>query len=125
MVNYPTGDFLIRLKNAALAYKKEISYPATKLVIAVAKVLEKENMLVDVEVKDGILTTKLAYKSKKPVLMDVRLVSKLGLRIYQSTDEIRKHRGASFYIISTSKGVISSKEVGKVGASGEVIAEIW
>jgi len=115
---------LISLKNMARAMKKEVVTDATSLKVAVAKALKEEKFLDDVTVKDGKLTVLLTYRSKEPVLMDVKLVSKPGLRIYMSVDELAKIRRPSIFIISTPKGVMSTKKALKLGTAGEVIAEI-
>lgn len=125
ITNYPIGDFLIRLKNASMAGHKTVVLQNSKLIESVAKVLKKEGFLSDVKVENGDITVQLAYKSKKPVLMNIKLISKVGLRIYQNLDEVKSHRGASILILSTSKGILSSLEAIKVGAGGEVIAEVW
>ena len=125
MVNYPIGDFLIRIKNAAIAGGKEVEFPSTNLVVSVAKVLEKSGYLSSVSNTKGILKVNLAIKSKRPILMDIKLVSKPGLRIYKNLDELKKKKGASTYIISTPKGVVITKEAIKLGMGGEVIAEVW
>jgi small subunit ribosomal protein S8 len=125
LTNYPVGDFLIRIKNAALAYRREVACPSTKLIVAVAEVLKRSGYLSEVEVKEGEIKVSLAYKSKKPIIMDLKLISKLGLRNYMSVDDLRAKRGASIYVISTPLGVLSSKEAIKQNVGGEVIAEVW
>lgn len=125
MVNYPIGDFLIRLKNAGMANRGEVMTQSTKLIRAVAEVLKREGFLSEIEESKGVLKVKLAYKSKQPVLMDIKLISKLGLRVYMSVDKIKAKKGSSLYIISTPHGVLSSKEAIKKQAGGEVIAEIY
>lgn len=125
MTNYPAGDFLIRIKNAAMAGGREVEFPSGKLVLAVAKVLEKAGYVSSVGSAKGKLKISLAIKSKRPILMDIKLVSKPGLRVYKSVDDLKKKRGASTYIISTPKGIVVSKEAIKLGMGGEVIAEVW
>lgn len=124
-VNYPIGDFLIRIKNAALAKQRYIEVPRTKLSLSVARLLAKEGLLEDVSAKSGLIKARLAYKNKEPRLLDLKLVSKPGLRIYKTVDELKKVKGASFLIISTSKGIFSSREAIKKNLGGEAIAEIW
>lgn len=125
MTNYPIGDFLIRVKNAAMAGGKDVEFEANKLVEAVAKVLVKSGHLGSVTNTKGTLTVKLAIKRKEPVILDIKLVSKPGLRVYKNLDELKDKKGASTYVISTPKGVMSTKEAIKLGTGGEVIAEIW
>lgn len=123
--NYPLGDFLIRLKNASLANRNEIITPKTKLIVAVARVLLEAGYLRDVKVDKNDLIVNLAIKSKKPVLANVKLVSKLGLRIYQNSSKLAGHRGSSILLISTPKGIMTSNQAIKQNTGGEVIAEIW
>ena len=78
VVNYPVGDFLIRIKNAALAGKREIDVSETKLIKAVADVLKKEGYLEKVTEKQGKLNIRLAFRRKEPVLFKLKLVSKPG-----------------------------------------------
>ncbi|MFZ5932970.1 MAG: 30S ribosomal protein S8 [Patescibacteria group bacterium] len=125
MTNYPVGDFLIRLNNSALAGVKEVVVPATKLVKETAQTLKKAGYLTTVEDKKGMLTVSLAFKNKKPVIMKIKLVSKPGLRIYLGRSEIEAKKGASTYLVSTSQGIMLSKEAIKSNLGGEVLAEIW
>ena len=125
MTNYPIGDFLIRVKNAGMAGGKDVEFPSNKLVVAVAKVLEKAGYLGSVTNTKGTLKVSLAIRRKEPVLMDIKLVSKPGLRVYKDLDALKDKKGASIYVISTPKGVMTTKEAIKAGTGGEVIAEIW
>lgn len=125
VLNYPIGDFFIRLKNAGMAGRKEIVVPQTNLIKAVAQVLKDEGFIDKIESADGNLTVSLKYKSKSPVLMDISLKSKPGLRIYMDVDEIKAQRGGSILIVSTSKGIMSSKKAVTQSVGGEVLAEIW
>jgi len=124
-INYPVGDYLIRLKNAALSGKHEVSVSKTKLIETISDVLKKEGLIDEAKVKSGILTSRLTFRSKRPVLIDLRLVSKPGMRVYKSVDELEKIKSPSFLILSTPKGIMSSKEAIKKRLGGEVIVEIW
>ena len=124
-INYPVGDFLIRVKNAALARGHQIIVPGTKSIERVAKCMEKMGYLGEVVKKDKEISAKLAYRAKEPVLINLKLVSKPGLRVYMSVDELSKIKRPSQFIISTSKGIVTTKEAKKLSVGGEVIAEIW
>ncbi|KKS81021.1 MAG: 30S ribosomal protein S8 [Candidatus Woesebacteria bacterium GW2011_GWC1_43_10b] len=124
IVNYPVGDFFIRIKNAARAGHKEVVLPSTKFIKEIAKTLKKEGFLDSVSQDKGNLKISLAYRKKEPIIMDIKLISKPGLRRYVSADEISKRRGASILILSTSKGVLSSQDALKARVGGEVIAEV-
>jgi small subunit ribosomal protein S8 len=122
--NYPVGDFLIKLKNVSMAGNKEVRVVASGKILAVAEALKKLGFLDGVKKdKDGIAVS-LAFKNKKPLLMDVKLMSKPGLRIYMGVDEIEKKKGPSIYLITSPNGIISSRQAIKTRTGGEVIAEI-
>lgn len=123
-INYPIGDFLIRIKNASLAGRKTVDFPATKFTVSVAKSLVKEGYLDDVQVDKGVLKTSLSYRKKEPVITGIKLVSKPGLRIYIKVEDLEKWKSPSILILSTPKGVMSSREAIKKRFGGEVIAEI-
>lgn len=123
--NYPLGDFLIKIKNAAMAGKRELTFKSTSLIESVANVLKQEKYVDEIEKRNGDLNIKLAYHSKKPVLMDIKLVSKPGLRVYAGVDEIQKRRSPSIWIVSTSKGVMPQRQAIKAGLGGEVLAEVF
>jgi len=80
--NYPVGDFLIRIKNAAQAKNREVADSLTGKKLAIAKALEAADFIEDVKSKDGVLSLSLKFSHKSPVLMDLRLVSKPGRRVY-------------------------------------------
>jgi small subunit ribosomal protein S8 len=124
-INYPLGDFLIRIKNAMLARQKEVKVSSSKLVVAVAKAMKKQGFLDSVEEKKGVLKVSLTYRKKVPVILDLRLISKPGLRVYKGVDELEKERGASIFFLSTPKGIMISTEAIRKRLGGEVIVEVW
>ncbi len=124
-INYSIGDFLVRIKNAALAGRKEMEVDNTKLIESIAKVLKKEGILTEIKKKEGKLLVKLAYRKKEPILMDLKIVSRPGLRIYMGVDELSAIRGPSYFVLSTPKGMKTSRDAIKERIGGEVIVEIW
>ena len=125
MVNFPLGDFLIKLKNAALSGKDFVESRDTKLISAVCEVLKKEGYLTQIDKNEGKIKVVFAKAFKSPVLLDVKLVSKPGLRIYLKHDDVTRKTGPEIYILSTPAGVMSSKQAVKTGVGGELIAKIW
>ena len=123
-MNYPVGDFLIQIKNASLAKKREVVVRNTKLIKAVADVLKDLGYLSEVKLSSGELTVEIAYHRKEPLIDQVRLISKPGLRIYKGVEDLEKQKGPSVFIISNTKGVVSSRQVIKKRLGGEVIAEV-
>ena len=122
--NYPIGDFLIRLKNISLTNRKSLEVNSSKLIKTTARLLQKEGYLEDVTETNGKLTLSLKFHKKNPILVDVKLISKPGLRVYMGREDLAAIKGPSFFIISTSKGLMTTREALKKGLGGEVIAEI-
>ena len=122
--NYPVGEFLISLKNASMAKNKTVSIKANKEIVAIAEALKKLGYLDEVKKDKLMLNVSLAFRFKKPALINLKLVSKPGLRIYMGVDEIEKKKGPSTYLISSPKGIISTRDAVKTRTGGEVIAEI-
>jgi len=124
-------DFIIRVKNATLARRKEVILPYTNLSKEVAKVLVKEGFLESVkeETAKGRKNLKVIVKYEKrfPVLTGVDIISKPSLRVYKDADgifEIEK-RGKKTVIVSTNQGVMTGKQARSKGIGGEVIFSIW
>ena len=124
-MNFPVGDFLTRVKNAAMAGNKKVRMPYTKQVVAIAATLKKSGFLDEVKNENGTIEVSMTFKDKRPLLMDIKLISKPGRRIYMEVSEIGNKRGPSSYLISTPKGVLMSKDAIKQNMGGEIIAEIW
>ena len=95
----------------------------SKLIKQVADVLKDEGFLESVS-DDNLIASVLAYRRKEPVLMDIKLVSKPGLRIYMGVDELQSRKGPSILIVSTPKGILTSKKAIKARVGGEVICEV-
>ena len=123
----PIADMLTRIRNGQTANKSSVRMPASKKKLAIAKVLKDEGYIadfseVDFNDKPG-LEVVLKYFQGAPVIEFVKRVSRPGLRIYKSRDELPKVRGGlGIAIVSTSKGVMTDREARKQGHGGEVIA---
>lgn len=116
---------MIRIKNVAMAKNKEVSVKSTKHIVAVAEALKKMGFVDTVKDEKGVLTITLTFKNKKPRIMDIKLISKPGLRVYMSVDELEGKKSPSILLVSTPKGVVSSLTAIKNRVGGEVIAEIY
>jgi small subunit ribosomal protein S8 len=122
----PIADMLTRVRNGQKARKVSVSMPSSNAKVAVAKVLKDEGYVTDYSVAaDGaknVLTIELKYFEGKAVIEQVRRVSKPGLRIYRSMDELPKVLGGlGVAIVSTSAGVMSDKQAREKGIGGEVL----
>src|SRR4030043_1466050 len=122
--NYPVGDFLIRVKNAVLAKRKIVDFPSNKFVVSVVKSLIKEGYLQEIQVNQKLLKVSLSYRKKEPVITNIKLVSKPGLRVYIKIEDLQKIKSPSIFILSTPGGIMSSREAIKKKLGGGVIAEI-
>ena len=123
VTNYSIGDFLIKIKNASMAKNKELTVTSNKQIEAIALGLKKLGYLDSVTKEKSLIKLVLTFKNKRPLLTDLKLVSKPGLRIYMGVTEIEKKKGPSTYLISTPIGIIASRQAIKERVGGEVIAE--
>ena len=126
----PIADMLTRIRNAKLVGKTTVAMPGSKLKAAIAKVLKDEGYIDNFEVQNiennkKSLVLTLKYYAGSPVIEKIERVSRPGLRIYKSCDEIpRVMNGLGVAIISTPKGVMTDRKAreGKVG--GEVLCYV-
>ena len=125
----PIADMLTRIRNGQAASKAVVRIPASKQKTAVAQVLKDEGYITDfgpaeMNGKPAIEVT-LKYFQGQPVIDYIKRVSRPGLRIYKSREELPKVRGGlGIAIVSTSKGVMTDREARKQGHGGEVIAYV-
>ena len=126
------ADMLTRIRNANSAKHDSVDIPASNMKKAIAQILVDEGYVKSFQViedgKQGIIRVVLKYQgpSKSPVLMGLRRVSKPGLRIYSSSEDMPKVlRGIGTAIVSTSKGVMTDKRARKEHVGGEVLAFVW
>ena len=128
----PIADMLTRIRNASNAKHKHVDVPSSRMKLAIADILTKEGYVRGYEVlADGVkktmrITLKYSSDKNQKVITGVTRISKPGLRVYATCDEMPKVlNGLGTAIISTNKGVITDKEARRQGVGGEVIAFIW
>ena len=98
----------------------------SKVGIAILRVLEKEGYVTKIDEKEGELSVHLAYKRRKPVLSEVKIWSRPGVRVYRRKNEFpRPLGGLGIAIISTSKGIMTGRAASEQGFGGELLAEVW
>ena len=126
------ADMLTRIRNANSAKHDSVDIPASSMKKAIAQILVDEGYVKSYQLnedgKQGTIHVVLKYQgsSKTPVLMGLRRVSKPGLRIYSSSEDMPKvMRGIGTAIVSTSKGVMTDKQARQENVGGEVLAFIW
>jgi len=117
------ADMLTRIRNAQLARKQTVAMPVSKLKTAIANVLMSEGYIASVESEGLSLTLGLKYYEGKPVIEQIKRVSRPGLRIYKSKDELAPvKQGLGVLIVSTNKGIMTDRAARAAGVGGEVIA---
>ena len=127
----PIADMLTRIRNANTSKHKTVDIPASKMKTGIAEILFKEGYIKAYEeIKDenqGIIRVTLKYDEKgKRVIDGLRRISKPGLRVYASKEELPKVlNGLGIAIISTSQGLKTDKEARQLGVGGEVLAYVW
>ena len=126
----PIADMLTRIRNAQQANKAEVSMPSSNAKVSIAKVLEEEGYIngFDVASSDNnksILTITLKYFEGKPVISQIDRVSRPGLRVYKSANDLPQIIGGlGVAIVSTSNGVMADRKARALGQGGEVLCAV-
>ena len=127
----PIADLLTRIRNANSARHETVEVPASNMKKSIVEILFEEGYIKKYEViedgRQGIIKIWLKYgEGKKQVIEGLKRVSKPGLRVYVSRDELpRVLKGLGIAIISTSKGVMTDKRARRENVGGEVLAFVW
>jgi small subunit ribosomal protein S8 len=126
MVNDCLSDFVARVKNGYRAGRETIDVPNIKVVTAVAETMVKAGYLKKVEKGEKALKLTLKYENKEPVLMGIKRVSTPGSRVYSHISDVKPvWGGLGISILSTPKGILTSREARKLNVGGEIICQIW
>ncbi|EKQ5873313.1 30S ribosomal protein S8 [Pseudomonas aeruginosa] len=125
----PLADMLTRIRNAQMAEKTVVSMPSSKLKAAVAKVLKDEGYIADFQISSEVkpqLSIELKYFEGKPVIEEVKRISRPGLHQYKSVEQLPKVRGGlGVSIVSTNKGVMTDRAARAAGVGGEVLCTVF
>ena len=127
----PIADMLTRIRNASSAKHETVDVPASNMKKEIAEILLNEGYIKNYQVIEGntqgVIRITLKYGANKTkVISGIKRVSKPGLRIYASKEELPKVlRGMGIAIISTSKGIMTDKEARRQNVGGEVLAFVW
>ena len=129
MITDPISDFLVRLQNASMARKPQVSMPFSQMKRAIADVLAREGYVAGVEAKSksgGALTLSLVYKDGRPAIQGAKRISKPSRRMYIGVRDVRPvKRGHGLLVLSTPAGIVTGKEARAKRVGGEVLFEIW
>ena len=127
----PIADMLTRIRNGVVAKHDSVNVPASKVKMAIARVLTEEGFIRDFDVMDDgprrTMRVHLLYTGKKEsILSGIRRVSKPGLRVYVQKREIpRVYGGLGIAILSTPQGVMTGQQARRREIGGEVLCYVW
>lgn len=130
-VSDTVGDLLSRIRNASRALKDEVAVPHSKLLEQMSRILKREGYIEDYRVEQGnycrVLVVRLKYTNdRKQVITGIRRMSKPGRREYAPSTRLpRVLGGLGIAILSTSRGIMTSKEASGHGVGGEVLCYVW
>jgi len=133
-MNDPISDLITRIKNAQMVSRDQVLIPFSKMKFAIANSLKAGGYLEEVERKNKkdkkteheYLLLTLKYQDGEGAIQGMKIISKPSRRLYIKAEEIRPvHSGFGLAIISTSKGIMNSKEAWKQRLGGEILFEVW
>jgi small subunit ribosomal protein S8 len=122
---------LTRIRNANMARHDFVLIPASKMKLAITKILKIEGFISDYEVLRGkshrVIKVHLKYNEQnRPVISGLERISKPGLRVYTGRGEIpRVYGGLGIAILSTPDGVITGQQAWRKGIGGELLCYVW
>ena len=130
--NDPIADMLTRIRNANTAKHDTVDVPVSKMKLAIADILvdegyvEKYDLVDNGNFKDIRITLKYGKDKNDKIIAGIKRISKPGLRVYASREELPKVLGGlGIAIISTNKGVMTDKKARELNVGGEVLAFVW
>jgi small subunit ribosomal protein S8 len=126
------SDMLTRIRNANMVKHQIVQIPVTKISVAIANILKEEGFIDNFENYQEdkreylLLSLKYTGKSRKPVISNIKRISKPGLRVYSKSEDLpRVLDNLGIAIMSTSKGVMTNLKAKELGIGGEVLCYIW
>ena len=130
MVVTDSIDMLTRIRNASSAHKETVDVPASRVKQAIANILLDEGYIKKVELLSedvqGTIRLTLKYQDKSPVIAGIKRISRPGLKVYASCDQLpRVLGGLGIAIVSTSQGIMTATQARAKHIGGEVMAYVW
>ncbi|CAN5713860.1 30S ribosomal protein S8 [soil metagenome] len=127
----PIADMLTRIRNAGMANNESTSMPASRMLVSIAEILQREGYVAGYNVREGkpydTLTVFLKYDpDRSHAIRELKRISKPGLRVYVGRDEIpRVKNGLGISILTTSQGVMSGSEARRIRLGGEILCTVF
>jgi small subunit ribosomal protein S8 len=130
MMTDPISDMLTRIRNAAMVKSKVVEMPLSRMKFAIAKILESEGFISNVETVDRagrpMLSLTIRYEDGTAKVSSLKRISKPGRRVYIKADELKTIRsGYGIAILSTPNGLMTGSEAHKRRLGGELICEVY
>lgn len=134
MLSDPIADMLTRIRNAIMAGHATVAIPHSKMKMAIAQILKEEGYIEDVTLEEAkpapVMVIKLKYwgsrRERRPVITNLKRVSKPGRRVYVGKDEIPwVLSGLGIAILTTPKGIMTGQQAHRLGVGGEVLCYVW
>src|SRR5277367_1829806 len=129
----PISDLLSRIRNSNARLKDRVDVPFSKLKLEIVRILKEEGFIANFKSlynqggKSGTIRVFLKYSpTKESVIRGIKRVSKPGLRVYRSYQELPRVRGGfAVTILSTSQGVMTDREAKEKKVGGEILCQVW
>ncbi len=127
----PIADMLTRIRNAIMVRHDSVQVPASKIKVAIAKILKDEGFIADYEIVKGkphrMIKVQLRYlENNKPAISGMKRMSKPGLRVYVHKREIpRVYGGLGVAILSTPQGLKTGQQAWHQKSGGELLCYVW
>ena len=131
MLTDPIADMLARIRNANRAMHERVSMPTSRMKEEIARILKEEGYITDYRIgtsdgHDSLVIDLKFGRNRERVLTDLKRVSKPGRRVYARKDRLpRVLGGMGTAILSTSRGVVTSRAAQEKGIGGEVVCFVW
>ncbi|MBP8973610.1 MAG: 30S ribosomal protein S8 [Anaerolineae bacterium] len=134
MLSDPIADMLTRIRNAIMAGHSTVAIPHSKTKLAIAQILKDEGYVADVVVEEGkpaptiVITLKYwgSRRERRPVISDLKRVSKPGRRVYVGKNDIPwVLSGMGISILTTPRGIMTGQQARRQGVGGEVLCYVW
>lgn len=126
----PISNLLTVIRNGFMIRKETVDVPASRMTEKILEIFKNQGYIEDFRLMktnvQGSYKVYLKYENKKSAIINLKRVSRPGLRVYKSKDEIpRVLNGLGTAVLSTSKGVVDGDEARKMNVGGEVLCYIW
>ncbi len=129
-ISDPIANMLTIIRNGYRAGKEKVEVPSSNLKVEIVRLLKEEGFIKNYKIirdnKQNVIDIELKYKDGKPVLTQIKRISKPSLRIYKKAKDLPKVlNGLGIAIVSTSKGVMTDKKAREEKIGGEIICYVW